>query len=93
MSSANSISLFIFIIHKQGRYKKYVAISYEGVVYFMGKFDFKMVICEYVLKWNREEQGTLVELLLACAWETWISWARMSSAMDTSWGKTCGHII
>jgi len=33
MSSANSISLFIFIIHKQGRYKKYVAISYEGVVY------------------------------------------------------------
>jgi len=36
MSSANSISLFIFIIHKQGRYKKYVAISYEGVVYFMG---------------------------------------------------------
>jgi len=31
-------------------------------------------------------QTALVELLLACAWETWVSWARKSSAMDTSWG-------
>jgi len=32
---------------------------------------------------------TLVELLLACAWISWVSWSRISSTMDISCGKTC----
>jgi hypothetical protein len=61
----------------------------------------KNIYIHITYKWNHVilkvvihlDVYTLVELLVACAWKTWISWARMSCTMDTSWGKTCDFSI